>query len=77
MTELSVIIPFVQEWPLNMFTIRNIAEELRDRVDFEIIAIDNWCNQIQKQGQENDRSYDQLMAVKRGHPWLKVLQYKD
>jgi glycosyltransferase involved in cell wall biosynthesis len=79
MAKLSVIIPFVQEWPMNVFTIRNIAEELRDRVDFEIIAVDNWCDQVQKQypDRENDRSSAHLKALMRGHKWLKLLEYKD
>lgn len=77
MAKLSVVIPFVREWPMVMFTVKNIAEELRDRVDFEIIAVDNFCDQIKKQGNENDRAGAQLKAVMRGHKWLKVLEYKD
>ena len=81
MTELSIIIPYVQEWPTIVFTIRNLAEELRDRVDFEIIAIDNFCDQVNQQlknqGKENDRAGGQLKAVMRGHSWLKALEYKD
>ena len=49
MPELSVIMPFCNEYPQNMFTIQNIAQELRDRVDFEIIAIDNFCEEVQAQ----------------------------
>jgi len=77
MAELSVIIPYVCEWPLNVFTIRNIAEELRDRVDFEIIAVDNFCDQVKAQGAEQDRTTEHLEALQRGHKWLKVLRYTD
>lgn len=47
--ELSIIIPFVQEWPQVAWTIMSIAEELRDRVDFEIIAVSNWCQEVKDQ----------------------------
>jgi hypothetical protein len=45
--KLSVIVPFVNEWPQLVFTLGSIAEELRDRVNFEIIAIDNWCKEAE------------------------------
>ncbi len=77
MTELSVIIPFVNEWPLIAATVANIAEELRDRVDFEIIAIDNWCAQVAKQGRNPDRGHEHMHTVAKGHPWLKVLKYEE
>jgi len=79
MAELSVIIPFVREWPTIVFTVRNIAEELRDRVDFEIITVDNFCKQVEDQieGVTNDRAGDQLKGVMRGHKWLKAIDYKD
>ena len=81
MTELSIIVPYVQEWPTIVFTIRNLAEELRDRADFEIMAVDNYCDQVAMQHKvqdvENDRAGAQLAAVQRGHKWLKPLRYKD
>jgi len=57
----------------------DIAEELRGRVDFELIAVDNFCDEVAKQagGKEPDRASDQIPAVQRGHKWLKALQYKD
>jgi len=79
MTELSVIIPYVNEWPMNVFTIRNIAEELRDRVDFEIIAINNYCEEVARQPgnvrSDEDKAGEQLKGVMRGFPWLKALDY--
>ncbi len=38
--ELSVIVPYVNEWPQIAFTLRSLAEEL-EGIDFEIIAVDN------------------------------------
>lgn len=78
--ELSVILPFCQEWPQLVFTVASIAEELRDRVDFEIIAINNWCKeleaQLKAQGKGPDRGLDHLDAVARGQPWLRSLKYE-
>jgi len=47
--KLSVIIPFVNEYPQVMWTIRSIVQELEGRVDFEIIAVNNFCKQVEDQ----------------------------
>ena len=77
--KLSVIIPTCLEWPQVLFTVRNIAEELRDRVDFEIIVIDNFCDEVKAQvgGKVDDGTREHLIACAKGHPWLKVLHYTD
>lgn len=75
--DLSVIIPFVNEWPLVVTTVASVSEELRGRVNFEIIAVDNWCPEVEKQGRERDKGGDHLRSVARGQPWLTVLEYKD
>ena len=49
MNKLSVVIPFVNEWPQVIFTVQNIAQELMGRVDFEIIVVDNYCDQFKQQ----------------------------
>jgi glycosyltransferase involved in cell wall biosynthesis len=49
MSKLSVVIPFCNEYPQVIFTIQNIAQELRDRVDFEIIAVNNFCKEVSQQ----------------------------
>ena len=68
MADLSVIIPFVNEYPQVMFTIRNIAEELRDRVDFEIIAVNNYCDEVKAQNREEDKGGISIAACQKGHP---------
>jgi len=50
--KLSVIIPFVNEFPQVLFTIQSIAQELIHRVDFEIIAVDNMCKELTDQFQK-------------------------
>jgi len=87
--KLSIIIPFAREFPQVLFTIKNIAEELIDRVDFEIIAIDNFCDQLSKQnytcpncqtahaGFKNDKGGEAIKACERMWPWLKYVQYND
>lgn len=57
------------------FTIQNIAEELRDRVDFEIIAVDNWCKEVEQQNRQPDRSHTIIASLSKDNPWLKVLRY--
>lgn len=75
MPELSVIIPFINEWPQVAFTIMSIAEELRDRVDFEIIVVDNWCAEVKAQNREPDRSHVQVESMAQFHPWLRLVKY--
>lgn len=77
MPELSVIIPFCNEYPQVLFTVQNIAQELRDRVDFEIIAVNNFCEEVAKQGKKEDPGADALRATVRQNPWLKVLDFRD
>lgn len=77
MPKLSVIIPFCLEQPQALFTIQSIAQELRGRVDFEIIAINNYCDEVKEQGAHEDKGYECILAAERVNPWLKVLHYKD
>ena len=86
---LSVIMPYVNEWPQISFTIRAVAEELMG-IDFEIIAIDNYCDQVKDQGHLPDRGHDGLIEnekegkknqkshikeVAQKHSWLKYIRY--
>ena len=78
MAELSVIVPFVNEWPQIIWTIKSISEELRDRVDFEIITINNYCDEVKAQGYpEEDKAGAYLKNVEGGNKWLKVIDYKE
>lgn len=76
MPELSVIIPYVQEWPQVIFTVASIAEELRDEVDFEIIVVDNYVPAPGRVNGEQDRAREYFDAVAKGQKWLKSLEYK-
>jgi glycosyltransferase involved in cell wall biosynthesis len=75
MPDLTVVIPFVNEYPLICSTIRSVGEELRGRVDFEIIAVDNWCAQVRAQGREPDRGHQMVENMTSVVPWLRVLKY--
>ena len=77
MPKLSIICPFVCEYPQVMFTVQNIAQDLIGRVDFEFIAINNYCEEVKKQGREEDKGGESIKACQRGNPWLKYLEYKD
>lgn len=59
------------------FTVRNLAEELRDRVDFEIITIDNFCDKNPSQVKPKDRSGDYMASMSRMHPWSTHVVYKE
>ena len=77
MPELSVIMPFCNEYPQNMFTIQNIAQELSGRVDFEIIAINNFCDEVRAQKREPDKGGEAIAACAKGNPWLRYVTYED
>lgn len=65
MSKLSVIIPYCNEYPQVNFTIRAIAEELKG-LNFEIIAIDNYCKQAHDQQVEHlirDRNSEEITKV--------------
>jgi hypothetical protein len=72
---LSVIIAYVNEYPQVLFTIRAIAEELLDRVDFEIIAINNYCDEVVAQGRQEDKGEGAIVAATGVNSWLKHLKY--
>ncbi len=77
MAELSIIMPYCQEFPMVAFTVMDIANDLIGRADFELIAIDNWCDEVAAQfgGQEPDRAHEQVKVVAGKHPWLKYVAY--
>jgi len=72
---LSVILAYVNEYPQILFTIRSIAEELKG-YDFEIITINNWCEEVKKTGFKEDKSHPSIMAAIEGNPWLVDLFYE-
>jgi glycosyltransferase involved in cell wall biosynthesis len=61
--DISVCVPFVGEYPQVEFTIRSVAEELGHFCDFEILAIDNWCDQVEQQGREPDEDHDRVLFL--------------
>lgn len=84
--KLSIIIPFANEYPQIEFTINNLWCELRDKIDFEIMAVDNFCKQAADQiivvdnvrkNRVADKGYENLLGLSKRHKWLKVLHYED
>lgn len=52
--KLSIVVPFAGEYPQALFTIRAIGESLIGKdIDFEVIAVDNWCEQLEAQAIQN------------------------
>ena len=62
--KVSVIMPFVNEWPQIAFTIRAVKEQLEGYCDYEIIAVDNYCQEVANQGQKPDRGHDHFVLNK-------------
>lgn len=75
MADLSIIIPGVNEFPQNLFTVNNLWCELRDRADFEVIYVDNFCRVVQDQGRPEDKGFSKMKELSKLHPWLKVFRY--
>lgn len=81
--KLSIIMPFAQEHPQAAFTAQAVFAELRDFCDFEIITIDNHCEELQAQldakGKIKDAGGEYLasLADSRYRPWLKYVQYDE
>jgi hypothetical protein len=74
--ELSVIVPYVREYPQVVFTLRSIHEELQG-IEHEVIAIDNL-----QPGMEEDRGSAMVKNManqwtKAGYPWLKYYRKND
>lgn len=83
MPELSVIIPFVNDWPHIMWTVRAVSEELRGGgIDFEIIAVNNYVpgdTQHMKGKEDNGASYlrNMLDDPLNETPWLREMFLSD
>jgi hypothetical protein len=72
---LSVILAYCNEYPQVLFTIRAIAEELQGRVDFEIIAINNYCEEVKAQKRDEDKGGGAILAASKVNSWLRPLTY--
>ncbi len=58
MKDLSIIVPFCNEWPMIPFTIRSIFEELDESgIDFEVITVNNYCPEVEEQHEAEIKSY--------------------
>ena len=65
-------------YPQVILTVRSLIEEFRDRIDFEILAIDNWCPDMNTQEKKPDRSGEVIAgSVRANAPYLKYLIYAD
>lgn len=76
--KLSAIMPYVREYPQNIFTLMNIYEELRGRCDFEILAVNNFVpGHVKVDGRtvEDDRGEDAMNAAAKCHKEIISLKY--
>jgi len=73
---LSVIVPFVREWPQIAFTLRSIHEALNG-VDHEVLAVDNLQSEmVEDRGSKNVKGMEEAWK-KKGDPWLHYLKYDE
>jgi glycosyltransferase involved in cell wall biosynthesis len=81
--DLSIIVPFVNEWPQSIFTLQAIAQELVNRLDFEVMAVDNFCQQVEDMAKKDplyarDKGGEVIKGSQRASGgWLKYVEYKD
>jgi len=79
--DLTVIIPFVQEFPQVLFTLQSAyAEFYKSGLSFELIAIDNWCTEvkIQEGGRLRDSGGSHIKSLaEEKRPWLRYLEYDE
>jgi len=73
---ISVIVPFVREWPQVAFTLRSIHESLKG-ISHEVLAIDNLMStMIEDRGSKNVKGMANEWES-HGNPWLEYYHYKD
>ena len=86
MKDLSVIMPYCNEWPQLLFTIRSVAEELDGKCDFEIIAVDNYPASGIPQSPDRAHPHDDkngnpcnshIDSMAKKHDWLRYMRYDD
>ena len=89
--KVSVIVPFVNEYPQLIFTLQSIAQDLKGRMDFEVLAVDNWCKEVSEQTYTietldkgaakmkriRDRGSDMIKSFSKHNPWLVYVEYTD
>ena len=74
--KVSVIVPFVREWPQVAFTIRSIHESLKG-ISHEVLAIDNLTSTMtEDRGSKNLKGMANEWAS-HGDPWLKYYHVGD
>jgi len=85
--DLSIIVPFCNEYPQVIFTLQAIAQDLLGRVNFEVVAIDNYAPEvaemekkdpIQPSIYQRDKGGDVVKGSQRAAGgWLKHVEYSD
>jgi len=79
---LSIIIPFVNEYPQIIFTLQSVFNEIKN-IDAEVIAIDNFCPEILEQEYETPANicpfcYEKLDAYRtRDCGGIQVKEYSE
>ena len=77
----------MNEFPQVIFTLQSIAQDLLGRVDFEVIAIDNFCKEVEVMAKKDpnqpsiyarDKGGDVVKGSQRASGgWLKHVEWRD
>lgn len=78
MTELAVIIPFVNEYPQIAFTVQSLMCELDGHgIDYEIICVDNYGPEVSAQGRQADKGGQYMAEIARIQERVRLISYSD
>jgi len=72
MEGLSIIVPFVNEWPQVAWTLQSLHQDMIS-LPHEVIAINNHCKQAESFGE--DRGHAHVESMARRNDWLKCVHY--
>lgn len=77
--DISIICPFVKEWPQIVWTIQNLREQLvSGNLHGEIILVNNYCSEVEQQAGEDDKAAKYIEGlIEGGHNELVLLEYKE
>lgn len=78
MTELAIVIPFVNEYPQIAFTVQNLMCELDGSgIDYKIVAVDNYSPEVAAQGRQPDKGGPYLAEIATKQDRLRLISYSD
>lgn len=77
MRDLSIIIPYCNEYPQIAFTVQSVLNEFRSaKIDFELICVDNFSEkEMTAQGRKQDKGSGYIESIAKINPEMKYIKY--